>query len=199
MSCLLDLMLPSFQQLCLSGPWQKESIPSYNCIRVVCRRGKDTSMKLGFFYSVHACPTNDTHFPHQSRQIKHFQQHKWALLVQESLLKRLYFMVMGFYYTTWQSLVGKSHIHLLARKWRAHAIAATRHMLYMYISSKHERGKNVLIRKTAGQLCQVITGYGFSLTVCSWKALLTSEKLYQPRVLQSLERASGFSAVSDCG
>lgn len=61
-------------------------------------------MKVVFIYSVHACPTNDTHFPHQSRERKHFQQHKWTSLMQESLLKVLYFMVMGFYNTMQPSL-----------------------------------------------------------------------------------------------
>ena len=59
--------------------------------------------------------------------------------MQESLLKILYFMVMGLYYTTWYSLVWKSHIHLFARKWRPHAIASTHQMLYIHQLQVGER------------------------------------------------------------
>lgn len=94
--------------------------------------------KVGFIYSVHACPTDDTHFPHQSREIKHCQQHKWTSLMQESLVKVLYFMVMGFYNTMQQSLVWKSHAYPFARKERAHAIALTLQALHISGASMRE-------------------------------------------------------------
>lgn len=57
--------------------------------------------------------------------------------------------------------------------------------------SIYERGGKVLIRKAAGQRFLII-GYEFSLNICSWKMLLTSEAVPTQCSLE-VRKGLGFS------